>query len=133
MCAARCGWSPSASAEKGASFSSQDQTLVLSPSPSASALPELVDDDHAPAKAITTDPKHNFSGLAPDADSARSGPMALTAIEPYSPQAHDPLPQNELELAFNVAELLLEPPVLLDSTPSLDGMDGVDNLWTHFP
>jgi len=55
--------------------------------------------------------------------------MALTAIEPYSPQAHDPLPQNELELA----ELLLEPPVLLDSTPSLDGMDGVDNLWTHFP
>ena len=129
MCAARCGWSPSASAEKGASLSSQDQTLVLSPSPSSSALPELVDDDHAPAKAITTDPKHNFSGLAPDADSARSGPMALTAIEPYSPQAHDPLPQNELELA----ELLLGPPVLLDSTPSLDGMDGVDNLWTHFP
>ena len=58
--------------------------------------------------------------------------MALTAIEPYSPQAHDPLPQNELELAFNVAELLLEPPVLLDSTPSLDGVDGVDNLWPHF-
>ena len=54
--------------------------------------------------------------------------MALTAIEPYSPQAHDPLPQNELDLA----ELLLEPPVLLDSTPSLDGVDRIDNLWTDF-
>ena len=119
---------PSASAEKGASFSSQDQTLVLSPSPSASALPELVDDDHAPAKAITTDPRQNCSGLSPDADSALAIPMALSVIEPYSPQAHDPLPQNELELA----ELLLEPPVLLDSTPSLDGVDRIDNLWTDF-
>lgn len=54
--------------------------------------------------------------------------MALSVIEPYSPQAHDPLPQNELELA----ELLLEPPVLLDSTPSLDGVDRIDNLWTDF-
>lgn len=54
--------------------------------------------------------------------------MALTANEPFSPQAHDPLPQNELELA----ELLLEPPVLLDCTPSLEGVDTIDNVWTHF-